>query len=321
MTPVPFTLFSPFRLLFVAALTLVAATLTRADAAGYEPGKTYRDAKGYVEFQPGSLPIIITAPHGGEKGPSSIPDRTEGVLVSDANTQDLARQIAAEFSRRTGRQVHLVLNLLHRRKLDPNREIKEAAQGNPDAEAAWRNYHAAIDRAKASALAAYGFAFLVDVHGHGHAIPRLELGYALDNAALNVTDAALDAADVGPHTTINDLAARTKEPFSKLLRGPGSLGDLFQQHGFRAVPSPQEPQPGNNLFFAGGYTVRRHAAWPDSTGVDGVQIECNRDARATPKSRAQLAAAITDVLTTFLARRYAYTLPAPSARPAVARSE
>lgn len=330
-SPVSFrSLACAFLLASLAALPAVRAddairrdTPARSPARELQPGKTYRDAKGYVEYQPGTLPIIITAPHGGTKGPTSIPDRLEGVTGSDVYTEDLARTIAAEFKRRTGQHVHLVINLLLRRKLDPNREITEAAQGSPEAETAWKNYHDQIDRAKAAALKQYGFAFLVDVHGHGHAIPRLELGYALDAAALNVEDVALDSPELAARTTLNDLAARTQEPFSKILRGPGSLGDLFQQHGFRAVPSPQEPQPGRNLFFAGGYTVRRHAAWPASRGVDGVQIECNRGARETPKARAALAAAVFDVLNTFLAEHYACQLTpaAATAAPAAASDQ
>ena len=43
----------------------------------------------YIEFHPGSLPIIISAPHGGNLIPSEIPDRTYGTMVTDSNTKEL----------------------------------------------------------------------------------------------------------------------------------------------------------------------------------------------------------------------------------------
>ena len=52
---------------------------------------------------------------------------TEGATEIDANTQELARAVADEFYTRTGHRVHLIASHLHRIKLDPNREIVEAA--------------------------------------------------------------------------------------------------------------------------------------------------------------------------------------------------
>ena len=53
----------------------------------------------------------------------------------------------------TGHAPHVVISHLDRVKLDPNREIDEAAQDNPFAERAWNEYHGYIDRARAAASA------------------------------------------------------------------------------------------------------------------------------------------------------------------------
>ena len=76
----------------------------------------------YIEYIPGNLPIIISAGHGGRLIPTDIPARTFGSMAFDENTQELARKIAAEFFRRTGKYPHLIINRLSRTRLDPNRE-------------------------------------------------------------------------------------------------------------------------------------------------------------------------------------------------------
>lgn len=266
-------------------------------------------AEGYVMTIAGDLPIVLTSPHGGRLKPDTIPNRTVGSTDMDANTLELAHAVAHEFFFRTGHRIHLVASLLHRIKLDPNREIKEAAQGSPLAEGAWSEYHAAIRGALAAAIARHGFAFLVDLHGHSHPIARLELGYALDAKQLNRSDAAFDAAGLIAVSTFSDLHARLGGSASTLLRGPGSLGELFAARGLRATPSPQDPQPGNGPFFAGGYTVREHAAG-HTPKVDGLQIECHRiGVRDTEENRTRFAKIAAEALTLFVEAHYPFKFP------------
>lgn len=298
------------RLAFAAlAASLLAVSGVLAATAEKIPGQSASGLDRHVESIAGNLPIVLTAPHGGRLRPDAIPNRTEGVTDMDANTQELARAVAAEFFARTGRHVALVASQLHRIKLDPNRELKEAAQGSAIAERAWREYHAAIEAALAAAVARHGFAFLVDLHGHAHPIARLELGYALDAKQLNQTDAALDAAGLVAVSTLRDLHARRGGSAADLLRGPRSLGAFFAERGFRAVPSPTEPRPGDGPFFSGGYTVRRHCAEPATTKIDGLQIECHRaGVRDTAENRTRFAQVAAESLLLFLRERYAFDL-------------
>ena len=288
-----------------AAVALATSTTVIAAPAEKQPGRAYFGSERYVEYVAGNLPIVLVSPHGGRLRPDNLPDRTSGVLDMDANTQELARVIQDELQSRTGRHAHLVVSHLHRRKLDPNRELKEAAQGNARAEQAWHEFHAAIEGALRLAVAAHGFAFLIDVHGHAHPVARLELGYGLGAVQLRQSDEAFDSSQLIGVTTIADLHARLGGSAAALLRGPRSLGDLFAQRGYRAVPSPQEPDPAENPFFSGGYIVHRHAAAPGTTKVDGVQIESPRvGLRDTEKNRAAFAKAVADVLIVFLRERY-----------------
>ena len=294
----------------VAALAVLSAAFCTAAPAEKNPGQSSFGAGRYVEYVAGDLPIVLAAPHGGRLKPDSLPNRTNGVTEMDANTQELARAVADEFFARSGHRVHLVASHLHRSKLDPNREIKEAAQGHPAAERTWAEYHAAIRGALDAAIARHGFAFLVDLHGHSHPVARLELGYALGAKQLAVSDSAFDAAGLVAVSTLSDLHARLGGRASALVRGSGSLGDLFAQRGLRAVPSPSEPGPGSGPFFDGGYTVRRHAGG-DTPKVDGLQIECYRTGvRDTAENRAKFARIAAEVLSQFVEEHYPFKFPA-----------
>lgn len=283
--------------LFVIFLSLVAAV--RAAQFGTDR---------YIEYRPGDLPLVLTSPHGGSLTPDTIPDRKEGVTSKDVFTQELTLALSDALHAATGRRPHVILSHLHRRKLDPNREVKEAAAGQPPAERAWREFHDFIRAANAAAVAGHGFAFLIDVHGHAHPIARVEIGYTLNNAQLNRDDPAFDAGNLIDVSSVRDLHTRVGGSGADLIRGPRSLGTLLAERGFRAVPSRQEPRPENHPYFSGGYIVQLHTRAADTPKVDGVQFEHPRDGiRDTAAHRARYAAAVAEVLQIFLRERYGFS--------------
>lgn len=231
------------------------------------PGTTCYGKQQFIEYAPGSFPIVISVPHGGAVAPAAIPDRT-GTTVTDLNTIELGRAIAAALAARAGRAPHLVICHLRRTKLDANREIVEAAQGNADAVQAWNEYHAFIDQAMTMALST-GRGFYIDLHGHGHAIQRLELGYLLSASQLDLADATLNGGSFGNISSLRLALTSSTLPFASLLRGPQSLGGLLGA-ATPSVPSPAAPSPGADPYFEGGYSTERHTA-----RLPGLQIETN----------------------------------------------
>ena len=117
----------------------------------------------------GNLPIIISVPHDGPLEPGSIPDRTcEGCNFGQDNfTLEIAMGIREGIYEITGKYPHIILNRLHRTKLDANREIREATDGHHVAEKAWVDFHAFIEDAKAIVTKDFGRGFYIDLHGHG----------------------------------------------------------------------------------------------------------------------------------------------------------
>jgi N-formylglutamate amidohydrolase len=286
----------------VKALPLLALLIwvlpaSRAQEPVAEPRFGHRR---FIEYQPGELPLILAAPHGGREKPVDLPDRREGVLTMDANTQELARAVAAAVAARRGVRPHLVICHLHRAKLDANRELTEAAQGSAAAEQAWHEHHGFIEKACRAAVDRHGWAFLIDLHGHSHPQAQVELGWLHHAADLAQPEAVLNATAFAARGSAELLARRSALPYSEFLRGPTSLGALLENEGFPATPSPRLPVP-IPPYFRGGYTLVRHC--DAARGVAGVQIEANRPRlRDTEANRQRFAEALAAALSRFLPR-------------------
>jgi hypothetical protein len=258
------------------------------------PGATCFGSQNYVELVAGDFPVVISVPHGGAIAPAAIPDRT-GTTVTDSNTIDLGRSIADAFQSRTGRRPFLVISHLRRTKLDANREIVEAAQSNPTAIQAWTEYHAFIELAISTAASGSSRGFYIDLHGHGHPIQRLELGYLLSSPQLELTDAQLNAGSYSSSSSLRLAMPFTNSSFAELLRGPTSLGGRLGS-ATPSVPSPDAKSPGADPYFEGGYSTERHTA-----RLPGLQIESNfTGVRDTATNRTAFAGRLVTAIVGFL---------------------
>jgi len=282
-------------------LVLLLAALNLLNAAERQPGTPVHGSDQFTEYMPGELPLVLSAPHGGKLKPESVRTRTSGVRTEDSNTQDLARRIAAEVRKATRKQMPLIISHLHRSKLDPNREIKEAAQGDPTAEKVWHEYHAFIGEALEDAVKRHGRAFLIDLHGQSHPDIRVELGYL--HAASDYgrpVDEINSSAFVAQGSLALLVRLNPGLAYTDLLHGPESLGALLEAHDFKATPSPRMPRP-SEPYYRGGYTVFRHV--PGNPSVAGLQIEANRvRLRSTPEGRQRFAEALVNALQSYLPR-------------------
>ena len=221
--------------------------------------------------------------------------------MTDLNTGELARAVDSALVRLTGKHAHVVIVRLHRLKLDANRDLTEGAQGDAEAEQAWQDFHRFLADAKGAVTQRYTGGLYLDLHGHGHAIQRLELGYLLTPAELRQPDDSLNHHQ--PYETsssIRTLSVRSPLSFTELLRGPTSLGALLEREGFPAVPSDATPDPGDDEYFDGGFNTVAHGCRGGGV-ICGVQIEANRvGVRDTEANRARFATALARVLDRYL---------------------
>lgn len=275
--------------------------------AEYVPGTSYFGRRSYVEYIPGELPLVLSAPHGGSLEPSEIPNRSYGTTVTDSNTRQTVLAVRDALVARTGKAPHVIISHLRRTKLDPNRDVGEGAQGNPYAELAWEEFQGFIDIASAEVTERYGAGFYIDLHGHGHAIARAELGYLLSASQLNGSDEDLDAGSAASQSSIRALADASPLAFSALLRGPLSLGGYLEDEGVAVVPGPTSPGPGSADYFTGGYNTQRHGSLESGRTVSGVQIELPLPGiRDTDANRSAFGAALASALDAFMTRHFGF---------------
>lgn len=302
----------------LAAFSVIISLLFTGQAQTFLPGETYYDQHQYIEYQPGTLNLIIAAPHGGYLNPDTLPDRScfGCTYVNDGYTQELLRQIDSTFeSAFNGCTPHFVFNLLDRKKLDGNRDIDEAADGNEYAEDAWLAFHDFIEHAKDSISASYGAGLFIDLHGHGHDIQRLELGYLLYEDELSLEDSLLNNSEYLSYSSIRNISLTNSNFYShaELLKGSPAFGSLLSVNGYPSVPSEEDPFPlPGEPYFSGGYNTNRHGSRFEGS-IDAIQIECNMDGvRDTYINRQAFAEALLNSYLNYMLNVYGIDVQVPS---------
>ena len=246
--------------LIVSILIVLISGISSSYSQSYLPGKVYYGEDKYIEYLPGTLPVILSAPHAGTLKPSNIPDRTYGSYYQDYDCDDLVRKIRDILYKTTGKYPHVVICNLHRTKLDANRDITEAAQGNAEAEKAWKEWHDFLEYAKKEVEKQYGTGFYFDIHGFSGMRKWIQLGYLIRGRDFdNVPNEELNKGFFAVRSSIRNLAENSKKSFAELVRGESSLGALFEKEGYPTVPGNKHPGPGNfGTYFNGGYNTYRH---------------------------------------------------------------
>lgn len=264
-------------------------------------------ANNYVEYQVGTLPLVISVSHGGNLEPSSIPIRmcNNPVYATDAFTLETALEIKNSLFAKTGYYPHLIISHLKRNRLDPNRSLSEGACGNSEAEAAWNEFHSFITVARNSANQQYNSkTFFVDLHGHGNPIQRIELGYLLYDNELDLADNLLNTNQYINYSSIKNLANSNLNNYThaQLLRGPKSFGTLLANHNFPSVPSQNIPSPGTTTnYFSGGYITANHTCYSSGIDINGLQVELNyTGVRDSPSNRRNFASVFSEVIIEYM---------------------
>mmetsp|Transcript_11594 Transcript_11594/g.16340 ORF Transcript_11594/g.16340 Transcript_11594/m.16340 type:complete len:704 (-) Transcript_11594:555-2666(-) len=293
-----------------------------APLSGFTIRSGQRGANGYTEYIPGTAPCIILSGHDGDLEPESIANRTTGcwdgsscnwtkncpnpdgdkcraVFLNDENTQDMARRVNDYFEAHTGYSCHLIVSRLARKKLDPNREVQQAAQFDSAAIAAYEEFHNFTTTARLEIETNHpcGAGLLIDMHGHTHPEARIELGYKLSASQLRSSDEVVDT--LAYTSSIKNMLSHTGSAFSALIRGNSSMGALFERPtdlngtGYLSVPSPKVNAPSESEdYFQGGYNIETHGS-QNAGSIDAIQIEFPRYLRAQEYGQQE------DVLTVF----------------------
>ena len=243
----------------------------------YQSGKVYFGRENYIEYHAGNLPIILSAPHGGQLTPDEISDRTYGTFVTDLNTYELTKTIMDTMIVRFGGYPHVILCKLKRTKLDANRDSIEAAQENKYALRAWQEYHHYIEVAKKKITNDQGSGLFLDIHGHGKNPDgfydlRSWLGYLISSEELDQSDGVLNTNSYQSKSSISAWVDSSSYSFIEVLRGKVSFGSILDSLGYKSLPSINDLSPDGMRYFSGGYNTARHGSRSGGV-ISSIQIE------------------------------------------------
>ena len=243
----------------------------------YQSGKVYFGRENYIEYHAGNLPIILSAPHGGQLTPDEISDRTYGTFVTDLNTYELTKTIMDSMIVRFGGYPHVILCKLKRTKLDANRDSIEAAQENKYALRAWQEYHHYIEVAKRKITNDQGSGLFLDIHGHGKNPDgfydlRSWLGYLISSEELDQSDGVLNTNSYQSKSSISAWVDSSSYSFIEVLRGKVSFGSILDSLGYKSLPSINDLSPDGMRYFSGGYNTARHGSRSGGV-ISSIQIE------------------------------------------------
>jgi N-formylglutamate amidohydrolase len=293
------------------AFFLIATLFTQAQ--NWTAGKIYSDPENWTEFRVGNIPLVITVPHGGSIDLDSIPDRScpDAITVRDNNTKELALEIETEFMKQYGVRPFIIICNLLRKKVDQNREIELATCGNTAMRKPWNTFHDFTDTAIAMAVKQFGGCLYIDLHGHGHPIQRLELGYLLKESDLKQLNTDNSVEKFASKSSLQNLIKNSNEKlnFKMLMVGSNAFGTMMANEGIASVPSQQDIAPNaEEKYFNGGYNTSRYTSskYPNCFGW---QIETNykgvRDAKGIPV----FARAFAKVIPEFLKQNTSLSIP------------
>uniref|UniRef100_A0A7S4D3J2 Uncharacterized protein n=1 Tax=Eutreptiella gymnastica TaxID=73025 RepID=A0A7S4D3J2_9EUGL len=294
----------------------------------------HQDSTGYNVLLEGSMPLLLSAPHGGRLKPDALPDRkypedghlfrccTPVVCLSDLNTDVLALEIHNQLSSRgNGWLPWIVLTRMHRSRVDLNRDL-DFCQDNhrepcgrrgcrPDhchcvccrssfpALAVYHGFHALLADARTLMARQYNSGLYIDVHGLGSGYSICQLGFGMPGAALRSRTCQQDADQCS-------MAAAAKH--IDIASGKTAFGALLDKEGLPCTPSPRYPCPGKppcpdqGRYMEGGFCVRRYGSRHDDA-VDGVQLELPPPLRK-PEKIFDVAKCISEAISKWLQLRH-----------------
>ena len=201
----------------------------------------------------GHTNLIITAPHGGGMKPLSIPTRKYGKKLMDTYTRRLSKELIKLLSY----SPYYVISDIHRSKVDLNRSIEEAAQGNSKAEGIWNDWNVYIDWYKDEIDRIYGKGLLIDIHSQGKT-KSFQLGYGISARTYN---RMRNRESYTEKSTLSSL----KQDEYEMIFGEFSIRESLKRYGYDVL-TPKD----DDIYFNGGRDIEHFSG----NGLGAIQIEC-----------------------------------------------
>jgi N-formylglutamate amidohydrolase len=278
---------APFLLVCAGAL-LPALAQTPEQPAAPPPTKAPLAAakpEFLITIEPGTLPIVLSAPHGGQEPIPGIPIRqgknVERFVTSrDGNVDKIALLTAKELEKTLGGRPYLVIARFERKYVDANR-APEAAYEHEAAKLQYDAYHRAIQDALVAIKRDWGRGLVVDIHGQAKTTDGIYRG-------------TVDGESV---------KQLVKEHGRTAVTGEKSLFGMLAKLGYKVLPGNDDTDQVEH-FYNGGHITRSYGS-DHVADIDAIQVEFGdkfRKAEHLDKTSADLAAALTVFAKEYLPR-------------------
>ncbi len=189
----------------------------------------------------GDTNFVLSAPHAGSLKPKDFPTRSYGKKLKDTHSDRIAKTII----RICNECPYYVVADIHRSRVDLNRDLKEAAQGNYRAIQVWNQWHFILNYYLENATRK-GKALYVDLHSHNES-DEFQIGYDLNSKQYQ------------------EVKSNPLHPLYEKMFGEFSLKSLLEDRGYK-VFSPNS----KDVYFNGGYNIE---TYKKKSNVMAVQIE------------------------------------------------
>lgn len=240
------------------------------------------DIEELVMVSKGTLPIVLSAPHGGTLKIAGVDVRQgQGMATGpsgfftgrDGGTSELALAVAQALEKQTGKKPYMVVSKAHRKYLDPNRP-SEIAYEDSDAAPVYQRYHGTLQRYCKEVLQKYRTGLLLDIHGQGSSSKTVYRG-----------------------TGNGKTVARLKERFGESAHtGDQSFFGMLNRLGWQVYPYPADGKEQSG--FTGGYIVQTHGSHRPS-GLDAIQLEFGSEYR-DKENRSKTADVLTQAIIEYM---------------------
>jgi N-formylglutamate amidohydrolase len=126
----------------------------------------------FIKFNKGSIPLIISVPHGGMLECEDIPKRIKGIMGIDKGTIKLAEDLIKNIEHLSltyfsiKKTPSYIISHVRRSKLDLNRKKNEAYSSDSSiAKSVYQFYHSKIKELINYNLKNFTYSLLLDIHG------------------------------------------------------------------------------------------------------------------------------------------------------------
>jgi N-formylglutamate amidohydrolase len=226
---------------------IIAALLLAREVSAQDRNDPLR----LVTLWAGTLPIILSAPHGGREPISGIPVRmgrgvAQFTTERDSNTAELAEQLAITLGSKMGARPFLIVARFERKYIDANRAPGDAYE-DLHARPYYEAYHRSLDEACSAVRNRWGRGLLIDLHGQSVEKETIFRGTANGKS-------------------VADLERRFGR--EAITGGKSVLGQLALK-GYKIAPDFASD---TERRYTGGYTIRNYGSH-HGTGIDAMQLE------------------------------------------------